>query len=252
MLKDLVTCTLDEGVATLTLSWPERRNAITQQMAAEIVQACHEIDDDASVGAAVVRGAGGTFCSGAYRPLLDQIGQNPLATENYRALDDVYQAFVRVGELRVPTIAAVRGIAVGAGVNLVLATDLRVVARDARIICGFAAIGLHPGGGHFVLAERVAGRESAAAMALFGQELSGDRAKEIGLAWDALDDVDVEPAAQALAATAASDPDLARAMVSSFRKELGPPQLPPTAALELERGPQMWSLARAAARAQSG
>lgn len=250
-MNELATCTIAEGVATLTLNWPERRNALTQQMAAEIVAACERIDADPAVGAALVRGAGGTFCSGAYRPLLDDIGTDPLDTARYRALGDIYQAFVRVGELQVPTVAAVRGVAVGAGVNLVLATDLRIVARDARIIGGFAAIGVHPGGGHFVLAERAAGREATAAMTLFGQEITGVRAKEIGLAWDAVEDADVEPTAQALAATAAADPDLARAMVASFRRELGPPALPPAAALELERGPQMWSLARAARKARA-
>jgi enoyl-CoA hydratase len=250
-VNDLVTCTVDKGVATLTLNWPERRNALTQEMAAGVVAACDQVDGDSDVGAAVVRGAAGTFCSGAYRALLDEIGRDPLATSNYRALDEIYQAFVRVGTLRVPTVAAVRGVAVGAGVNLLLATDLRIIARDARIICGFGRIGVHPGGGHFVLAERLAGREATAAMTLFSEEVNGLRAKELGLAWDAPDDVDVEPVAQALALTAAADPELARAMVASFRKELGPPVLPLSAALELERGPQMWSLARKSTAAAS-
>src|SRR3954447_1435402 len=134
-----------DGVATLTVDSPEVRNGLTPDMGRELVAACEEIDADPAVGAAVVTGAGGTFCSGAdrrrWRPGADQAED-----ATYRDTGAVYQAFVRVGKLAVPTIAAVRGAAVGAGMNLMLATDLRVVAEDARLLAGFLKIGLHPGG----------------------------------------------------------------------------------------------------------
>jgi enoyl-CoA hydratase len=159
----------------------------------------------------------------------------------------MYSAFVRVGELLPPTVAAVRGHAVGAGLNLVLATDLRIISESARLISGFLRIDIHPGGGHFQLLNRVAGREAATAMSLFSSEIDGKRAAEIGLAWQAVPDADVETVAMQLAKQAAKDPELARAAARSLRLELGPPTLSWDAALEVEHAVQLWSLRRKAA-----
>lgn len=235
---------VDNGVALLTLDAPDRRNALTPKMARSLADACDRIDGDATVGATIVRGSGGSFCAGADRATLAAVGDDPAGDEAYRDLESVYQAFARVGRLQMPTIAAVRGAAVGAGVNLLLATDLRIVAEDARIIPGFARIGLHPGGGHFTLVNRLAGREAAAALGLFGQEVDGARAVRIGLAWEAVSDSEVDDRARVLAQLVARDPELARRATHSFRTELGPPPVSWDAALELERGVQMWSLRR--------
>ncbi len=242
---------VDGGVATVTLDSPGRRNALTPQMAQLLVDTCDTIDADSSVGAAVIRGAGGTFCSGADRGSLDTMGLDPAHPDQFARTGSVYNAFVRVGNLGVPTIAAAQGAAVGAGVNLLMATDLRILAEDARIIAGFLKIGLHPGGGHFVLTGRTGGREAAAAMALFGEEVSGRRAAELGMAWEALPAADVDPRAAELAAVAARDPELARATVRSLRTELGPPALGWDAAVAFERGTQMWSMRRKAAAGEA-
>ena len=234
----------EAGVATITLNAPERRNALTRDMARELVAVCEEVDADLSVGAVVVQGAGGFFCAGGDRATLAEAGADPAAPEAYAGLGDVYRSFQRVGELEPPTVAAIRGGAVGAGVNLAFATDLRVVATEARIISGFLPIGLHPGGGHGVLLGRTGQREATAAMALFGEHIDGARAAELGLAWAAVNDAEVESTAAALAAAPAADPELARRTARSLRSELGPPALPWSAALELERASQMWSMRR--------
>jgi enoyl-CoA hydratase len=156
----------------------------------------------------------------------------------------VYTAFRRIGTLAVPTVAAVRGAAVGAGLNLALSTDLRIVSTSARLMAGFLRIGLHPGGGFFVLGGRTAGREATAALGLFGEELSGRRAADLGMAWAAVPDAEVEGKAMALAARAGADPDLARKATRSFRSELGPPMATWNLALDAERSAQMWSLRR--------
>jgi enoyl-CoA hydratase len=127
-----------------------------------------------------------------------------------------------------------------------LATDLRVVARDAKVISGFLPIGLHPGGGHGALLGRTGARETAAAMALFGESIDGERAAALGLAWCCVDDGDVEETATGLAARAAADPELARRTAASLRTVLGPPPIPWQVALELERASQMWSMRRKA------
>lgn len=234
------------GVAVLGLNAPDRRNALTVAMAEELVAACEELDGDREVGAVVVRGEGGFFCAGGDRGTLEAAGRDPAEPQVYAGLGSVYRSFARVGELEAPTVAAVRGGAVGAGLNLMLATDVRIVARDASIVSGFIPIGLHPGGGHGALLGRTGAREAAAAMALFGERIDGGRAAELGLAWGAVDDADVEPTAIELAARAGVDPELARRTAASLRTVLGPPPLPWPAALELERASQMWSMRRKA------
>ncbi|MEO6997426.1 MAG: enoyl-CoA hydratase-related protein [Terracoccus sp.] len=232
-----------DGVALITLDAPERRNALSVEMSRELIDAAHTAESDAAVGAVVVTG-GAHFCAGAVRSVLAETGRDPVADEAYRNLETVYAAFTTIGGIGVPTIAAVRGAAVGAGLNLALATDLRLVSRTARLLPGFAQIGIHPGGGHFTLLNRVAGREAAAAMGLFGDEVDGERAVALGLAWAAHDDAEVEPRALALAARVAADPALARRTVASFRRETASGGVAWDVAVEVERAPQMWSLRR--------
>lgn len=231
------------GVALITLNRPDRRNAFDGPMAHRLAEICTEVESDRTVGAVVVRGAGGSFCAGADRSLLAAAGKDPTREDNYELLGGVYEAFFRVGSLPVPVVAAVRGAAVGAGLNLVLAADLRIVADDVRLIAGFMRIGLHPGGGNFKLSTRLAGREATAALSLFGEELNGRRAREVGLAWESVPDGDVEDRAHEFAERAAADPALARMATRSFRSltDCGPDW---RVALETERAAQMWSLRR--------
>jgi len=239
-------------VALITLAAPGRRNSFVPTMVAELIAACDEVDADPEIGAVVIRAQGDSFCAGAHRQVLAEAGRDPVAPSNYRALGLTYQAFVRVGALEVPSIAAVRGHAVGAGVNLMMATDLRIVAETASIITGFRRIGVHPGGGHFALLGRSGSREAAAALGLFGIEIDGRRAAAAGLAWECLPESEVEPRALELAGVVASDPELARAVVRSFRIELGPPAATWPISLEAEKAPQMWSLRRRDASSEAG
>ena len=238
-----IELSVDGHVAVITLAASDRRNALTPQMAADLVDACEEVDGNREVGAVVVTG-GPYFCAGAHRDTLAGAGADPLGEPAHSDLSVVYRSFVRVGELEPPTVAAIRGGAVGAGINLAFATDLRVVAEDARLMAGFLRIGLHPGGGFFVLSGRTAGRETTAALGLFGDEISGRRAADLGIAWETLPDGEVEARARELAARAGADPDLARRAARSFRSELGPPAAPWGLALDAERAAQMWSLRR--------
>jgi len=235
---------VQDGVAVITLNAPERRNALTPAMAREMVDTLDRVDADDSIGALVIRGAEGRFCAGAHTATLSGATSDPAGEEAYSGLSVIYESVTRVELVKAVTISAVRGAAVGAGMNLLMATDLRVISKQARLLSGFLRIGLHPGGGHFVLLARLVGREAAAAMALAGEEINGARAAQLGLAWDSVDDAQVEDRAMELARKIAKDPALARAAVRSLRMEVGPPGVDWATAVQTERAPQMWSMRR--------
>lgn len=234
---------VEDNVAVITLTVAERRNALTAEMARELVAAIDAADVDEQVGAIVI-GGGPNFCAGAHRGTLAQVAEDPAGDSEFRTIDDIYEAFLRVTRTSCPTIAAVRGAAVGAGLNLALAADLRIVSTTARLLSGFGPIGLHPGGGHFALLGRRAGYEVAAAAGLFGCEISGNEAVHRGLAWQAVDDDTVDSTALQLARGVARDPELARRMTATFRLEAELVGLSWASAAQLERAPQMWSLRR--------
>jgi enoyl-CoA hydratase len=237
---------VERNVALITLTADDRRNALTAAMAGELVSAFDQADADSQVGAIVVSG-GANFCAGAHRETLAAVAADPAGGDEFTMIGDIYEAFLRVTRAKVPTIAAVRGAAVGAGVNLALAADLRVVSATALIRSGFAPIGIHPGGGHFAFLAARGGLEVAAAAGLFGADLSGGDVARLGLAWQAVPDEEVEAAAIELAAGVARDPELSRVLTATFREETMLARPSWTAAAQLERAAQMWSLRRGSA-----
>jgi enoyl-CoA hydratase len=244
---DSILVDVADGVATVTINNPRRRNALTPESSDRLVDTLLNVDADPTVGALVIRGAQGSFCSGADLSSLGGAMEDPAGEVSYRALERIYRAFTIVGELGIPTIAAVRGAAVGAGVNLMMATDVRIVASNARLLSGFSRLGLHPGGGHLQLVAKAARTEAAVVMGLLGEEIDGRRAAEIGLAWEATEDAQVEERALSLAHAAGADPELARRIIHTLRVTM-PTQVPWATALLAERAPQLWSLRRAGVR----
>jgi enoyl-CoA hydratase len=247
---DEITVERHGGVAILGLNAPRRRNALTLSMARALVSACDELDADESVGAVVVKGEGSFFCAGADLATLARVGEDPAEAERYDALGAIYAAFLRVGRLRAPTIAAIRGGAIGAGLNLALSTDLRIISDHARLRAGFLPIGAHPGGGGLTLLHRLVGSDTAVAIMLFDEEVTGTRAVEIGIAWAAVPDREVEARALALAQKPAADPTLARLATHSLRAE-AEFHLPLDIAVAYERSAQMWSLRRRTDRSKN-
>jgi enoyl-CoA hydratase len=232
-----------EGVAVISLEAHSRRNALSVAIAEDLIAAIERVDADDAVGALVLTG-GPTFCAGADRDVMRANSDDPSLDANFRAIETIYSSFVRVAAARVPTVAAVRGAAIGGGLNLAMATDIRIVGHDARIVSGFSSLGLHPGGGHFVLLHSLAGREVTAALGVFGDEIDGRRAVELGLAWKSVNDNEVDDVALAYASRVAKDPQLARRVVASMRREIAAPGLSWDAGVEVERAPQMWSFRR--------
>src|SRR3712207_2213518 len=153
------------AVATLTLNNPQERNTLTAPMVAEIIAAMDDIEADASVGAVIVTGAAPAFCAGA------NLGNLAEATED--SLGSIYEGFLRIARSPLPTLAAVNGAAVGAGMNLALGCDVRVAARRARFDTRFLQIGIHPGGGHTWMLRRIAGPQTTVATVVFGEVMDG-------------------------------------------------------------------------------
>jgi enoyl-CoA hydratase len=235
---------VDGPVGIVSLNAPARRNALDAAMAHAFVAALTELAAAPTIGAVVVRGNGPSFCAGADVGVLRRVSADPAEAENFAEISAIYDAFFALGQCAVPTIAAARGTCVGAGVNLLLAADLRIVADDLRIVSGFARRGLHPGGGHLHLLARAGGREAAAAVALFDAELDGRRAVELGLAWEAVAADEVDARALTLARRAAASPELARTLVRNFRAEADSLRVDWQSAQDRERPAQMWSMRR--------
>src|SRR5438105_1203402 len=162
-----------DAVAVVTLVDEARRNAMTAPMVDEIVATFDDLESDGTTAAVVVTGGPPAFCSGADVSSLGVIAQSSNDTER-RSVTSIYEGFLRVLRSPLPTVAAVNGAAVGAGVNLALACDVRLAGRSARFDTRFLKLGLHPGGGHTWMLRRLTGAQTAAAMVLFGEVLSGE------------------------------------------------------------------------------
>lgn len=194
----LVEVSVSEGVATLTLNNPAERNTLTAPMVAEIVAAMDRIEADETIGAVVVTGAAPAFCAGA------NLGN--LATATAESLSAIYEGFLRIARSPLPTIAAVNGAAVGAGMNLALGCDLRIAARRAKFDSRFLQIGLHPGGGNTWMMRRIVGPQTTFASVIFGEIMDGAEAERVGLVHRCVDDDQLLVEAQRLGAKAASAP----------------------------------------------
>ncbi len=232
----LVRVETADGVAVVTLDDAERRNVLSMPMVHEIVAAFDALEADESVGAVVVTGAPPAFCAGAD---LGDLGRGGESGDG-GGVSSVYDGFLRVARSTLPTVAAVNGPAVGAGMNLALACDVRLVGRSGRFDTRFLRLGLHPGGGHTWMLQRAIGPQATAAMVLFGQVLQGDVAVEHGLAWRCVDDDALLPEARALAAGAAGAPrELAIKLKETLRTVASLDAHDDAVAVELEA--QRWS-----------
>lgn len=223
----------DERVAVVTLNDPDRRNALNLEMVSELGLVFDRIEGDDGVGAVVITGAGSAFCAGAALGDLQKA-----SAEDFRA---IYEGFLRVGRCTLPTIAAINGAAVGAGMNLALVCDLRVASTRARFDTRFIDLGLHPGGGHTWMLRNAVGPQVAAALVLFGQILDGSDAQRAGLVWRCYDDAELLDEAVAIASRAASGPRALVREVKATMSDMATIETHPEA-VERELKPQVWSV----------
>jgi enoyl-CoA hydratase len=235
----LVTVASEDGVAVLTLDHPAKRNAFTTRLRDDLLDAVAQVAADDDVRALVLASNGPAFSAGG--DLGDLLagcdGRVDLMREGLLA---TYRSFLRLTELRVPTIAAVQGPAVGAGLNLALCCDIRIAGPAATFDARFVRIGLNPGGGCSVLLSERIGRQAALELLLRGGQLLSDEAVAAGLAARVVED----PLAEALElarAVAAADPFIVRDITRMVR---GRPSAALAAAIEEEAWAQASSLAR--------
>jgi len=191
------TYEVSEGIATLTLNRPERLNAFNEDLVKGALKAVDEARVDPAVKALVLTGSGRGFCAGA-----DLAGGLAPTGEGVNAaMRDLYNPLIlAIDDFPKPTIAAINGVAAGAGVGLALACDIAVAARSASFVLTFGPqLGLVPDLGVTWFLPRAIGRARARALALLGDKLPAERAAEWGLVWTCVDDEACLPTARAFA-----------------------------------------------------
>jgi enoyl-CoA hydratase len=230
-MASTVRVSTEEGVGVITLADPGRRNALSKQLSDELAAAVRNCLDGGA-RALVLAAEPPVFCAGGS---LDDLlrREHPLGA--------TYAGFNALAQAPVPTIAAVAGAAVGAGVNLPLACDVVIAGESAKFDPRFLDVGIHPGGGHlWRLAQRI-GPQGAAALVLCGDTLTGQEAVTHGLAWRCVPDEEVTESAMRLARRAAGrSPELVRRTKETLRATTGYHQV--TDAAELELRAQQWSV----------
>jgi enoyl-CoA hydratase len=174
------------GVAVIVLDLPERRNAMSEEMTASWVAAVDHLADDPSLRAVVVTGAGSAFCAGGDTAWL--AGEPDASVDRLRnRMLPFYRAWLSIRRLEVPTIAAINGPAIGAGLSVALACDIRYAARGARMGVPFVKLGLHPGMATTYLLPEVVGTSAARDLLLTGRLVDADEALGLGLVSRVLD-----------------------------------------------------------------
>jgi 2-(1,2-epoxy-1,2-dihydrophenyl)acetyl-CoA isomerase len=197
---ETITFSVEAGIARLTLNRPDKLNSFNTEMHAELRVALDSIQNDTSVRVLVLSGAGRAFCAGqdlADRAMQMVDGKMPdignVVETNYKPL------VLRLQNLHVPTIAAVNGIAAGAGASVALACDLVVATKSAFFLQAFSKIGLIPDtGGTWFLPQRI-GMARAMGLALLADKMPAEKAADWGLIWSCVEDAEFAGAVDALA-----------------------------------------------------
>src|ERR1700730_1364996 len=178
----VVQCAIADGIGRITLNRPERMNAVTTELARQLEHALSELSSDPAVNVIVIRGAGKNFCAGgdvAEVERLRSAGPEPLRT----LFDAFRRACDAIASADVPVIAAVEGVAMAGGFELMQAADIVIVSDDAKIADNHINFGMIPGGGSTQRLPRLVGHQLALGLLLSGERLSGLDAVRLGLAY---------------------------------------------------------------------
>ena len=176
MMYETIQYTVQNGVATLELSRPDKLNAFNSQMIYEIITAVKEASKDEQVRCLVFTGAGRGFCSGQDLADVDEnMDHGQVLREQYGPMMKQLMSFEK------PIVAAVNGIAAGAGFSLALACDFRLASEKANFLNAFINIGLIPDSGNLYFLQNLVGYAKAAELSILGEKVSAEKAFQLGL-----------------------------------------------------------------------
>ncbi len=200
------------GYRVVTLNRPDRLNAFNEAMHEALKRALADAEEDDDCRALLLTGAGRAFCSG--QDLRDRISKDGKTTVLGSSLDTYYNPLVRkLRTLRFPVVAAVNGVAAGAGANIALACDIVLAARSATFVQAFARIGLVPDSGGTWVLPRLVGPARARGLALTAEALPADRAEAWGLIWRMVEDLELMAEAHRLCVHFSEAPTVALALI---------------------------------------
>ncbi|MCW5745804.1 MAG: 2-(1,2-epoxy-1,2-dihydrophenyl)acetyl-CoA isomerase PaaG [Alphaproteobacteria bacterium] len=223
MTDQSVLVDLADGVLSVTLNRPERLNAMSHGLIAAVSAAFDRARDEATVRCVLITGTGRGFCAGAD---LSGGGPGDIGPDGKpdvgAAMDRLFNPMIRrIRALPKPVIAAVNGVAAGGGANLALAADIVIAARSARFDQAFVRISLMPDlGGTWFLPHNV-GDARARALAMLGTSVPAEKAEQMGMIWQVVDDAALMDEARALARRMAAGPTLSYAAIKRALNEAG-------------------------------
>ncbi len=215
------------GIARLTFNRPDKLNSFTEEMFEEIRTALLRVQTTEGTRCLVISGAGRGFCAGQDLGDLDFSNLSDTVEKNYNPL-------VRsIASLDMPVVAAVNGVAAGAGANIALACDIVIAARSASFVQSFCNIGLVPDAGGTWSLPRLVGGPRAMAMALLGDKISAEQAEQWGMIWQCVDDNDLSTVVERIAERFATAPTTGLAFMKKLLRQSWDHTL--DAQLDLER-----------------
>ncbi|CUU59531.1 Enoyl-CoA hydratase/carnithine racemase [Parafrankia irregularis] len=209
---DELIYSVSDGIATITLNRPHLKNAFTLTMIDRWAEVLRSAEADPEVRVVVVTGAGGAFCSGIDLAVLSGIEPTPIARRRMLT-EGVHKVARAVLDLSKPLIAAISGVAVGAGLDMALMCDLRFAGRSARLSEGYIRIGLVPGDGGTYLLPRLVGPAKALELLLSGDTVDGVEAERIGMVNRVYDDAVLLDETYAFAGRLAAMSPISTAMI---------------------------------------
>jgi enoyl-CoA hydratase/carnithine racemase len=229
----------DGAVATLVFSDTARKNAMSSELGDALAAAVARLRADAEVRAVVLTGAGGAFSAGGDLRMLERL-RAASPDESRAFMREFYRKYLSILDLEVPTVAAVEGPAIGAGLCVALACDACIVDEDAKLALNFASLGLHPGMGATYLLPRRVGAQRAVDVLCTGRRFDGREAVAMGIALRSVPTARVREEALALARTFAANAPL---VVRALKQRLGVDRAALDAALDFEAEQQSRSYA---------
>jgi len=236
-MKDmsLILLAKDNGLATITLNAPDKLNAVSRKMIAELKATWEALAADDSVRAVLLTGAGRGFCAGA--DLSDPDREASAMSDSGTALEKFFNPTIQLmRSIPKPVVSAVNGVAAGVGMSFAMASDIAIAGKSASFLQAFARIGLLPDGGSTWFLPRLAGDQRARALAMLAPQIKAEQAKEWGLIWDVVEDAELMPRATEVARRLAEGPTLALARIKAALNQSSGNDL--AAQLDLERDSQ--------------